>query len=420
MQTIFFILGRNPSLSIAEVYCVLDSEGISSTFIKATEEVLILSLDDNSDILNLMKKLGGTIKIGKVFDEVKYTDDETKFDDILSADNLSPKYIDIGKGKVHIGVSVYQAGGESVYLQEIENRLKEINLTIKTNLKEKGIGVGFVQIKDRYLSSVSVEKNNLLDKGMELVLLVTESGILFGKTLAVQDFSSFSYRDYYRPGKDRKSGIMPPKLARMMINISQMEKNGSLLDPFCGSGTVLQEAVFLGVYNITGTDISERAIADTNRNIDWIFTHFKEVQRQNYDISIRKTDIHKLEKYFPVQSIDAIVTEPFLGPALHGRPDDQAADNILTGLLPLYKEAVRQFSKVLKKGGTIVMICPAFEAGAGYHFMDLISYAKEMGQILKPLLPEKIQLNDYTDRETILAGDKYSFLKREIIKFVKS
>lgn len=419
MQTIFFILGRNPALSIAEVHFALDNEGISYSTILATEEVLVLSFESDFDILGLMKSLGGIIKIGKVVDEVTFEDDETKFDQILSAENICQKYLEIGKGKVHIGVSVYQAGGEPVYVAEIENRLKEINLTVKTNLKEKGIGVGFVQIKDRYLSSVSVAKNSLLTRGMEMVLLVTQKGISFGKTLAVQDFSSFSYRDYYRPGKDKKSGIMPPKLARMMINISGIRKNRALIDPFCGSGTVLSEAVFLGINKITGTDISDRAIADTNRNIDWIFTNFREVQRQNYDISIRKTDIYKLDKYFPAQSNDVIVTEPFLGPALHGRPNDQAAVNILNTLLPLYKEAVRQFSKILKKGGVVVMICPAFETSTGYQFLNIISHARELGLILKPLFAEKSQLKDYTDRETILVGDKFSFLKREIIKFVK-
>ena len=419
MQTIFFILGRNPALSIAEVHFSLDSEGISYTYILATEEVLVLSLESDFDILDLMKRLGGTIKIGKVIDEIAFEDDETQFDQILSAENLCQKYLEIGRGKVHIGVSVYQAGGESVYVAEIESRLKEINLTVKTNLKEKGIGVGFVQIKDRYLSSVSVAKNSLLNHGMEMVLLVTQKGISFGKTLAVQDFSSFSYRDYYRPGKDKKSGIMPPKLARIMINISGINKNGVLLDPFCGSGTVLSEAILLGIRKIIGTDISDRAIADTTRNIDWIFSNFRELQRQNYDISIRKTDIYKLDKYFPEQLIDVIVTEPFLGPALHSRPNDQASLNILNTLLPLYKEALRQFSKILRKNGVVVMICPAFETSTGNQFLDITSYANESGFNLKPLFTEKYQLKDYTDRKTILVGDKYSFLKREIIKFVK-
>lgn len=419
MQTFFFILGRNPALSVAEIQSVLESEKIPYNVLNSTEEVLIISIESEFNISDLMKRLGGTIKIGKIFDEVEFEDEDTKFDQIISAENLTHKYLDIGKGKVHIGVSVYQAGGEEVYLSEIESRLKEINLKIKTNLKEKGIGVGFVQIKDRYLSSVSVEKNDLLTRGMEMVLLVTQSGILFGKTSAVQDFSSFSFRDYYRPGKDKKSGIMPPKLARMMINISGIGKEGILLDPFCGSGTILLEAVFLGIKNITGTDISDRAIADTNRNIDWIFTHFREVQRKDYDLSIRKTDIYRLSKHFPVQSCDAIVTEPFLGPPLSGRPNDQISAKILNSLLPLYKEALRQFSLVLKKGGTVVMICPAFETVRGYQLMDVFSYVKELGLVLEPLLPEKSQLKDYTQRETILIGDKYSFLKREIIKFIK-
>ena len=85
------------------------------------------------------------------------------------------------------------------------------------------------------------------------------------QTEAVQPFEQFSARDFGRPGRDDLSGMLPPKLAIIMINLAQTPLNSILLDPFCGSGTILSEAVLLGYTNLIGTDISEKAIADSKK-----------------------------------------------------------------------------------------------------------------------------------------------------------
>jgi tRNA G10 N-methylase Trm11 len=59
-------------------------------------------------------------------------------------------------------------------------------------------------------------------------------------------------------------GMLPPKLARMMINLTK--NNTAIYDPFCGLGTVLIEALHMGRIHILASDISEAMVSATEKN----------------------------------------------------------------------------------------------------------------------------------------------------------
>lgn len=48
-----------------------------------------------------------------------------------------------------------------------------------------------------------------------------------------------------------------------------------ILDPFCGSGTILTEAMLINYKNLIGADISPKAINDTKKNIEWIIRNYE-------------------------------------------------------------------------------------------------------------------------------------------------
>jgi SAM-dependent methyltransferase len=68
----------------------------------------------------------------------------------------------------------------------------------------------------------------------------------------------------------------PAKLAQIIINLAAgPARDGQLtiLDPFCGTGVVLQEALLMG-YNAYGTDLEPRMIAYTTENLQWLSTTY--------------------------------------------------------------------------------------------------------------------------------------------------
>ncbi len=70
----------------------------------------------------------------------------------------------------------------------------------------------------------------------------------------------------------------------------------------------------------------------------------------------RGGDARALSKYFPPYSVD--VTEPFLGPPLKIRPHRRKAEKIIQAITSLYRAALVKMMKVLKNGGTAVIISP--------------------------------------------------------------
>ena len=325
-------------------------------------------------------------------------------------------------GKIHIGISVYNACLDHKYLSLLSNQLKNLNILIKDNLRESGKKVGFLKVKGRRLSSVAVYKNRLLDRGVEIVLVISKERIFIGKTKSVQEFESFGFRDIRRPRRDKKSGIMPPKLARIMLNLARPKREGFLLDPFCGSGTILQEAIVLGYKNIIGSDVSQKAVSDTRRNINWLFKKYGQFNKTKYNIKIFQADVRDLSGKTISDTVEMIVTEPFLGPPLHKKPKYSKIKRIFFTLEPLYLKAFTQFQKVLAKNGIVVIIFPVFERRGKFFFLDLIKEIRKKGFKLKTPIPEKFlkkSFFDLTERKTMIYGNRYYYLMREILIFEK-
>ncbi len=402
----FFLLGTNQTLSIAELSAIFPREIKNAELL--LNEILIIDIDDiNSS--DLIKKIGGTIKIGIIKNEIN-------FGDIVPE---SIKLIDDIKkeGKFKYGISYY---GNKKF-----NTLKT-GLEIKKHLKKQGISCRFVTSKEKTLSSVVVEQNNLITRGAEIVLIENENKILIGQTMAVQPFKELSFRDYGRPARDDQSGMIPPKLAQIMINLSNLtpqspllirrgegnasERGEVLLDPFCGSGTILTEAMMMDYNNIIGSDLSKKAIEDSQKNINWIIKKF-ELQNINHQIfNISATELYKEIK---PNSIDAIITEPYLGPQ-RGKHDIKKT---IKELETLYSQAIKEFKKALKDNGRVVMIWPVFR---NKKYFDQITPNTKGFKIIN-LLPNNFQNNNLTlsKRNTIIYGRSDQKVWREILVLKK-
>ncbi|MFH1232472.1 MAG: DNA methyltransferase [Patescibacteria group bacterium] len=389
----FFVLGNNPTLSIAEITSVFSGspEIISN-------QLFILNSQENIQALEVIKRLGGTIKIGIINSQA----DKRDYRKILKNILLIIKKKEI-IGKFKFGISCYD-------VKTIKE--KGLGLDIKRSLQEEGINCRWVTSSEATLSSVVVEQNNLTSKGIEIILIETNNKILIGQTLAVQPFKELSFRDYGRPARDDLSGMIPPKLAQIMINLANINPDKTILDPFCGSGTILTEAILMGYKNLIGSDISEKAINDTKININWI--------KNNYQLSITNyklfnTSAMQISKYVQPKSIDAIITEPYLGPQ-RGKIEIK---QVLEELNNLYSKALIEFDKILKSDGCIVMIWPIFCLHQKQnHINPLLNNFK----IINPLPLElfnnkKIKL---TDRNTIIYGRPNQIVWREIVILKKN
>ncbi|MDD5071289.1 MAG: methyltransferase domain-containing protein [Patescibacteria group bacterium] len=386
----FFILGNNPTLSLTELSAVFGFDKIQGYL--AAPEVFILETGQEINPAELIKKLGGTIKIGLITDKANPDNQAI----ISQACDLAGKQEKAGKFK--FGLSYY--GGKKL-------NLKPIGMEIKKYLKEKAVSCRWVVSKEKTLSSVVVEQNKLTSKGIEIVLIQDDNKILIGKTLVVQPFKELSFRDYGRPARDDESGMLPPKLAQIMINLSQAKTEDTIIDPSCGSGTILTEAMLMGYKNLIGSDISKKAIEDTEKNVKWIIENWK---LKIGNLKLYQLDAQKISQEIKPDSINYIITEPYLGPQ-RGKIDIK---KIAQELKQLYTKSLKEFSKILKPKGRIVMVWPVFRISRNAQRItpDIGGF-----KIINPI-PKNLRENEIiklTDRNTIIYGREQQKVWREIV-----
>ena len=390
----FFILGTNTTLSVAELAAVLD---LKNTKLLASD-FLVWETTNEINAETLIKRLGGIIKIGEIKEEVFDGNEKNIFP---AATRLaSVKKYQCQEGKFNFGFSDYG---------KYQFNKKDLGLKLKKYFSDEKISSRFVISHEKNLSSVVVTQNKLITRGIELVLIKDNNKILIGETLSVQPFKDLSRRDYGRPARDDESGMLPPKLAQIMINLAQ-EKNLDelIIDPFCGSGTMLSEAMLLGYKNLLGSDISLKAIDDTHKNISWI----RELYAiKDLKIKILVKNVVVLSKFIKADSVGAVITEPFLGPQRGLIEFKKVSQNIEQ----LYSLAIKEFRIVLKKGGRVVMIWPLFYGERP------ISPSYDGFKIIN-MIPAELRQNEFikrNDRETIIYGRPGQRVYREIVVLEK-
>jgi tRNA G10 N-methylase Trm11 len=233
-------------------------------------------------------------------------------------------------------------------------------------------------------------------------------------TLSVQDYYYFNEIDSKRPGADGKSGMLPLKLALMMVNSGLKKGISTVYDPFCGSGTVLMAAIMSKVRNIIGSDKSQKALDDTEYNIEWAQ---KNTGNHCEAYVFQHTFSEKNNNELSVSNIPLIVTEPYLGKPLLGAESRDEIVTVFTELETIYKATFKSFSKVIISGGRVVIVFPFHKAFGIYISDEILNEIEELSDM------RRVQMYsdyiEYSKRGSLLYGRPQSHLHRELFVFEK-
>jgi tRNA G10 N-methylase Trm11 len=365
MYTLLFISGKNWKLSLAEITSFLEARKINFEVLFFSNDFFTLRSDENIDA-SIIADLGGTIKIGnfeaKISSDIvkeaflqKTKEAQTQISKIIEASGLVDKMAKQAAGKVFFGVSVYCTEKQLRPLSGIIQRF--IGSAIKDELAGYGKKSQFMGFsKDRrlaQLSHVEVLKKKLVENKSEVLFCIGRETSWVATTIAVHNPFEFQKRDIYKP-RQRKIFGMPPRLAKIMVNLSFCSPEKVLLDPFCGVGTVLQEAL-LARATVVGVDINPWCIKAAEENLEWIK---REYNIEDADFRVVQGDVGMLAKKIGLETVDCIATEPDLGPALRQVPTTPYARKIIEKLEPLFFGFINEAYKVLKKEGHLVLVTP--------------------------------------------------------------
>ncbi len=400
MTETIFILGREPELSLAELNVVSAQWGGRVSWCSA--EVAAVSTPAEL-VPEKLKRLGGSIKMVKMIEE--WPNSQMPMDIVKKKLDWSWLQQFWPSGRVEFGVSAYGFSNSQ------RGTLIAHLLGVKKEIKADGRPVRLVTSREPQHSAVTVQRNGLLKNGKEIILVNAGEKILVGVTVAVQDYQAYSLRDYGRPNADPKSGMVPPKLAQMMLNIAGAEPDDVLLDPFCGSGTILQEAALNGVKEIYGSDSEVKAVKDSQENLRWLF---KEAPHLNVNMEITKMDARQT-----VARPTIIVTEPYLGEPLRGHEPLVWLKKQAAELAKLYLETFRHWKTTLRPGGRIVMLWPEYVEGEQKVTLELDVEVARLGFTPVDLLtPEQAAMLKIENPKVLVYGRDDARVRRQVRKWI--
>lgn len=175
---------------------------------------------------------------------------------------------------------------------------------------------------------------DLTDYAHNVRVDVIESTCVVGVQLTHISLSRRHQR-LYNPRAALKANV-----AYALIRLAGLDENArSLLDPFCGSGTILQEAAQAWPsLEVQGSDCAAEAVRGARANV--------EAAKLGAHIAVRQADARHLEEVYPAESFDAVVTNPPFGVRL-GRHLDFYA---------FYRKVLQQAARVLIPGGRLVIL----------------------------------------------------------------
>lgn len=438
-----FILGRVYTLSIAELVAILEKpdmslglEGKPLKILEASPEVLIIETEKPINAEKLQKKLGGVIKILQIVDTLKKREQDSinfTLKHYFKPSVLKKNFFKEYKGKMQFGISIYllsmdmvrppeRHGSQEKNFNNPFGEPKRIGMMIKKSVTDIGESIRLVlpEFNSLSLASVVVTKNLLLQKGAEICILAGKQILYTAKTLVVQDFEDYGRRDYQRPVRDEKQGMIPPKVAQVMLNLSGCSAGQTILDPFCGIGTMVQEALLLG-FKALGSDINKIAIKGSEQNLEWFRNRYK-IAPGKYHFEV--ADACEVSKLLQGQNISAVITEGTLGPLYSEYPSEKDIAKNFKELEHLYTRAFQEYSKFLPSKGRVVMCIPAYKKTRDfYQKLPSLDFAKALGYNLVDIIPlpivKSLPFLKLTERNTAIYDRKDQIVAREICIFEK-
>ncbi|MEX1997607.1 MAG: hypothetical protein WEA04_02945 [Candidatus Andersenbacteria bacterium] len=405
-QYVFF-LGNHPELSGAECLGVLSSQAITWQLEVVTPAYFIISVTPELPA-GFLSRLGGTERIARVVAVQEKPWQAHELRERLFPSSL-PEKLTLGVSTLNIGKDYGKQLG-----RDLKNLMRQHNVRLRFILP---------QGKSPRLNSAQVLFNKLLSAPhQEITVLKHSDRYWLLQTVQIQDIAAYELRDTQRPVRDAKIGMLPPKLAQIMLNLATASLSPQpslhILDPFCGMGTIVQEG-WLQRQIMVGTDIEATMITASQKNIAWVAGH-----GVVSPTPLPRFQVHDVRQPFPLnwrRQFDAVVTEPYLGPPLHSPLPAIKAEYHIAPLADLYMAFFENVRPLLKPGGMVLVLLPAFRRGkrssASFTlfpqaFLDAVG---RLGYSPRQLIPEELaDIFRPSPRHSLLYSRSDALVGREI------
>ena len=402
------ILGRQPSIGIGEIESVYGGENLQVLWPYAC---LI-----DTEKMNV-SHFGSILKTGEVVLEISSTDWRIISEKIV---NLFVNDFSDTKNKITLGVSVYDSRTNSSDIQRTTS-------IIKQKLKAKGVSVRTIPSKTPALST-AVSHNNKLglsDNKIEILAVVNKNKTYIAVSEGAQNITAYAKRDQNRPKRDAFIGMLPPKLAQTMVNLGAGPNQPQiwlqnrdyakidagapqLLDPFCGTGTVLQEAILKG-FKAHGSDLNPKMVDYTKENIEWL----EQVFCPHGSLGDLET-ADAIDHDWPyAKDLSTVVCETYLGQPFSAPPSPQKLSEVRENCNRIISNFLKNLAEQIPEDTQICIGVPAWRQKNGnFSHLPLIDFIDQLGYNRKEFMRVNPQDLIYYREDQVVA--------RELLVLIRS
>ncbi len=411
MNTLVLVLGKNWLLSIAELIAYFETRGITISVVDYSRNSVVADVDtvmDDEAIVDLQSFLGGCYKTGRLVKTVdkglvvsafpkKGNFDQKTRGKLLRCPWTKEVWSRAKGQSIHFGVSTYPADKNTpVHLKQFTLGMDE---GIKKALRDKGAKrAAYVAYdepdrrkEDRPNTALwpqTIARHGLLrPPNAEILASFTHIALYIAKSVAVYDSMLQRYRDESRPFKSTEISTSP-KLCRSLITLAGARRGDTVLDPFCGTGTLLMEAALLGM-RCVGIDLDANAVQGTAANLKWLGRELEEY----LDFRVLHGDARDSE-HLVAEKVDAIAFEPYLGPLYENRPAEPEARALTKDLTGLYRDSLKSLAAILRHDGKVAMTIPVINSKTGRVRIDLDLMLSETPFRIHKMLPGGVFKSD--------------------------
>ena len=411
------LLGRQPEISLAELAAVFGADcvnRISQQFAKVQTSQFDITT------------LGGTIKCAKVITELPAS--RTDKASLLATSRFIIQHYQAkwahSPHKITLGLSAYN-------LAITARDVQKTGLILKSSLKKSGTSLRLIPNDQPALSTATAHNNKLggSPHKVELLLVKTTGAggrLIIAESRGVQNITAYTRRDRHRPKRDAFVGMLPPKLAQIMLNLalgagplarhrscgnsvmsripaisSKSNASGNavrrtidlserlesdpltevgrrhplILDPFCGTGTVLQEALLAG-YDVVGTDLSQKMVDYTTENLSWL--------QSTFTVPGNVIDIHQADatthRWPNSTHLAAVVCETYLGQPFSAPPAPQKLAEVVGNCNHIITSFLTNIRSQLAPNTPLCIAVPAwYDAFGRAAHLPLIKNLQQLG-----------------------------------------
>ncbi len=308
-----------------------------------------------------------------------------------------------GTGKLTFSVS---------FLGDGWSEKQRFPLETKRLLKEAtGRSIRWFADPDGQTSPAAIHKLDLIRDGYDFTIIIKQGTASVFVTTEVQDPDLWTKIDMSRPRRNAKNGMLPPKLADILVHLAGTNIS-TFFDPFCGSGTLLEAAARSHIPTIFGSDISPAIVDDAKQNLAW--AQAEQLVPQGTNVQLRVADATE-HADLPAGSIDAIVTEGYLGTPLQGDEPRAYLESERAVVEDLWKRSFVRWTEILPQNGVIIAVWPEYKTTFAQVRIDID--ADTLAELGFERIP--FELAGGETREELLYARPEQSVRRRIVKLRK-